>query len=81
MAQLLLPVGPWNCTTCGRELLLIVDANSPPGTRETVRDQCGAEHFSPGRCLGLYWRGPDGNWLEISQPQPTEESHERQPAA
>lgn len=81
MPQLFLPLGPWTCTTCGRELLMIVDAGSPPGLRETVRDQCGAEHFSPGHCLGLFWRGPDGNWLEVpGHPQDLEE-HERQPAA
>jgi hypothetical protein len=76
-----LPVGPWECATCGRHLLLIVDADSPPGIRETIRDQCGAEHFAPGYILGFFWRSEDGNWLEIPQPQVSEEERMREPYA
>lgn len=76
MAQLLLPFGPFTCKTCGRELLIIADATSEPGVRDTVRDQCGAEHFSPGRCVGLYWRDQDGNWLEVPR-----DGREQVPAA
>ncbi len=73
------PVGPWRCTTCGRELLLIVDADSPPGMRESIRDQCGTEHFAPGHILGFFWKSDDNNWLEIAQPQVSLEERMRQP--
>jgi hypothetical protein len=75
----LLPVGPWACTTCGRELLLIVDADSPPGIRETIRDQCGTEHFAPGRILGFFWKSEEANWREVAQPQVSEEERMKQP--
>ncbi len=65
----LLPVGPWRCRTCKRELLLIVDADSPPGMRQTAVDQCGTEHFGPGHILGFFWKDEDGDWLEIEPPQ------------
>ncbi len=74
----LLPVGPWQCLTCNRELLLIVDAGSAPGIRQTVRDQCGTEHFAPGHIMGFFWKDEDGDWLEVEQPQAREKS-ERQP--
>jgi hypothetical protein len=75
----LLPVGPWACATCGRELLLIVAADSPPGIRETIRDQCGTEHFAPGRILGFFWKSEEGNWREVAQPQVSEEQRMKQP--
>ncbi len=73
------PVGPWECTTCGRRLLLIVDADSPPGTRYSIRDACGTEHFAPGNILGFFWQTEDGDWLEIAQPQVSEEERMKQP--
>jgi len=75
----LLPVGPWHCTTCNRELLLIVDAGSPPGIRQTILDQCGTEHFAPGYILGFFWKDEDGDWLEVVQPQVSEDERMKQP--
>lgn len=75
----LLPIGPWECTTCGHELLLIVDADSEPGTRETVLDQCGTEHFAPGHILGFFWKDEDGDWIEVTQPQVSEEERMKRP--
>ncbi len=73
------PVGPWECANCGRRLLLIVDGNSAPGTREVIRDACGTEHFAPGHIVGFFWQTEDGDWLEITQPQISDEERMKQP--
>src|SRR5579884_3098452 len=69
------PVGPWKCATCGRELLLIVDSSAPSGNNGTIRDQCGTEHFVPGRALGFFFRTQDGNWVAVPEPQADEDAH------
>ncbi len=75
----LLPVGPWRCSGCGRELMLVVDADTPPGIRETIRDQCGTEHFAPGYILGFFHRAESGDWLEVQEPQVSDEERMKQP--
>lgn len=71
------PVGPWQYETCGRELLFVVDPGSPPGMREVWRDHCGTEHFAPGHVLGFFFRTKDGNWVDVPEPQASEDEHVR----
>lgn len=62
-----IPVGPWRCKHCGRELLLLTDTTSGPPARGYVTCVCGEEQYGGARPLGLFWRTQDGNWELVKE--------------
>ena len=70
MAELgrnVVPLGPWRCKQCGRELLLLSDTTPGPTARGYLNCVCGAEHYGGAEPLALFWRTKEGNWERIEQ--------------
>lgn len=57
-----IPVGPWRCKHCGRELLLLTDTTPGPPARGYVTCVCGEEQYGGAGPVALFWRTEDGNW-------------------
>ncbi len=62
-----IPLGPWRCKHCGRELLLLTDTNSAPPVRGYVSCVCGAEQYGGADPVALFWRTQDGNWERVRE--------------
>ncbi len=62
-----IPVGPWRCKHCGRELLLLTDTTPGPPVRGYVTCACGEERYGGASPVAVYWRTEDGNWAKVNQ--------------
>ncbi len=62
-----IPIGPWRCQHCGRELLLLTDTTSGPAVRGFVTCVCGKEHYGGADPVALVWRTEDGNWERVRE--------------
>ena len=67
------PVGPWRCNHCGRELLLLTDTTPGPPVRGYVTCVCGKEHYGGATPLVLFWRTGDGNWERVNEEKAKED--------
>jgi len=67
LARNVVPVGPWPCKHCGRELLLLTDTTPAPPVRGYVTCVCGEEQYGGADPVALFWRTREGNWERVNQ--------------
>lgn len=68
-----IPVGPWRCSHCGRELLLLTDTTPAPPVRGYVTCVCGEERYGGANPLAVFWRTADGNWERVNEKKAKED--------